>query len=678
MPINTMLLIGLSSSLLACIMAFTLVLYHFRAKRLLMVHQKTKKITSWRLRSFRYLTQVPLLKRYVLRMYERFAIITDEDETALKSRVVSLLLPMMVVLGGMVLVLITSTLSLYERVVCLLVAFFLLETFVDYLVNQIKVALLKEQLAFNEMLRSKYLESMMIDEALHVTIRDLDQGLYANIIRQGARIYDVLTDIKPTVALEGYYQVAPNKYLKLLAGLIMILMEHGDCQVDQGSLFVQSLGHLNGEIREEILIKERLNFALKSLNVIVIVPVFAMKGIHHWAVSHFYPMKKFYASQLGFSAEVLVMISVLVSFWMIRRLQEMNEERLKVNPLDEVLGNIYKRFKPLLHKFIPITESEKRTRVEKRLRQAMRFTSVENHMTSKVLVACLLSFLVCGMILIGGHIEKKYILTTPTAIEGYMGGDLGGALLEEANMRTLQDNQLMRLLDEDMSNSQQVAIAMEAFQLTKPNARVMVARVQEKQTRIRQSGLSPLKVVGVYLCFWCGWSIPDLFLHVRRRMILVDVRQEVGKFQSIVMMLMHMDHMTVDLVLEWLERFSEVFKWPIQRAIMDYDAGAMKALTVLKDMTEDEDLSKIVDSLIASTDQLSLREAFDELDAERLYYQERKKAASEKMVQAKINWGQMIGFVPTYTLLLVYFMLPLVYASVKEMQYYFERLSQMM
>ena len=47
-------------------------------------------------------------------------------------------------------------------------------------------------------------------------------------------------------------------------------------------------------------------------------------------------------------------------------------------------------------------------------------------------------------------------------------------------------------------------------------------------------------------------------------------------------MLMKIERVNVEMILEWLERYSNIFKEPIARCVNDYEAGAWEALEELK------------------------------------------------------------------------------------------------
>ena len=57
---------------------------------------------------------------------------------------------------------------------------------------------------------------------------------------------------------------------------------------------------------------------------------------------------------------------------------------------------------------------------------------------------------------------------------------------------------------------------------------------------------------------------------------------------------------------------------------------------------------------------ISIKDAFDELDTERAYYQEKRKESNERLISKKGMIGKVIGFAPMVCLFVGYLIVPLV------------------
>ena len=124
------------------------------------------------------------------------------------------------------------------------------------------------------------------------------------------------------------------------------------------------------------------------------------------------------------------------------------------------------------------------------------------------------------------------------------------------------------------------------------------------------------------------------------------MENEVMQFQTIILMLMRIERVNVEMILEWLERYANIFKEPISKCVNNYEAGAWEALEQLKEDISYQDMIRIVESLQAAVEKIPIVEAFDELDSERDYYQAKRKESNDRLISNKGLIGKGIGFAP--------------------------------
>ena len=84
---------------------------------------------------------------------------------------------------------------------------------------------------------------------------------------------------------------------------------------------------------------------------------------------------------------------------------------------------------------------------------------------------------------------------------------------------------------------------------------------------------------------------------------------------------------------------------------------------------------RIVESLQAAVEKIPIREAFDELDADRDYHQEKRKDTNEQLVSRKGLIGKGVGFAPMVCLFVGYLIIPLVVIGLTTMTTTFSQLS---
>ena len=164
-----------------------------------------------------------------------------------------------------------------------------------------------------------------------------------------------------------------------------------------------------------------------------------------------------------------------------------------------------------------------------------------------------------------------------------------------------------------------------------------------------------------------AYMIPVWLMIFQKKMRQMEMENEVMQFQTIIVMLMKIERVNVEMILEWLERYANIFKEPIARCVNNYEAGAWEALEELKNSVTHQDMIRIVESLQAAVEKIPIREAFDELDADRDYHQEKRKDTNDRLVARKGLIGKAVGFAPMICLFVVYLIIPLVVIGMTSM-----------
>ena len=172
-----------------------------------------------------------------------------------------------------------------------------------------------------------------------------------------------------------------------------------------------------------------------------------------------------------------------------------------------------------------------------------------------------------------------------------------------------------------------------------------------------------------------AYQIPNVVLNIRNSVRKMDKDNEIMQFQSIILMLMHIDRVDVQTILEWLCRFSYAFREPIATCLNNYEAGAEQALEELKDSVPNKDFQRIIDQLQSAVTRIPVKAAFDELETERSFFYEKRKDANENLIKRKASIGQVLGFTPLVLLIGGYLVAPLLVVSMLQMVNYFNQMT---
>lgn len=202
-------------------------------------------------------------------------------------------------------------------------------------------------------------------------------------------------------------------------------------------------------------------------------------------------------------------------------------------------------------------------------------------------------------------------------------------------------------------------------------------RIYDKLQVIQSNYLKWFEFLMAFVFMIIGYYANVWLLIFLKKMRQMEMENEVMQFQTIILMLMKIERVNVEMILEWLERYSNIFKEPISKCVNNFESGAWEALEELKEDIAFEQLIRIVESLQAAVEKIPIREAFDELDTERAYHQEKRKESNERLISRKSMIGKVVGFAPMVILFVGYLIVPLCVIGMLSMTDAFAQMSSM-
>ncbi|MCI8640891.1 MAG: hypothetical protein HFJ59_03345 [Clostridia bacterium] len=200
-------------------------------------------------------------------------------------------------------------------------------------------------------------------------------------------------------------------------------------------------------------------------------------------------------------------------------------------------------------------------------------------------------------------------------------------------------------------------------------------QVLEKLQTVNSESFKWFELLLAFVFMIIGYMSQIWILMFQARMRQLEMEDEVMQFQTIILMLMRIERISVEMILEWLERYSNIFKSPITRCVNNYEAGAWEALEELKNEISYVPLIRIVESMQAAVEKIPIKDAFDELDSEREYYRDKRKESNERLISRKGMIGKVIGFAPMVCLFVGYLIIPLVFIGLTSMSNSFNSMS---
>ena len=620
-----------------------------------------------------YLTyvKIPFIKRYIYKLRRRLEIIDADDEYATRRDSAKILTKALAVLIPLILATILLTKNSYLIMSILLIfELFMIDTIIDGSVDKMDNNILREQLDFFSEIRHNYHEYNMVEEAIYQTSQDDEKS----ISRQGERIHEILIADDPEMELEKYYDVAPNAFLKEFAGVSYLTKEFGDRKVDGASLYLKNINNIGQEMQLEILKRDKLNYVFQSLAVISIVPILGLEPLKSWSISNFDFTESWYVGKPGMIVQILILIITFVSYILVRKLKDNGStgpsSNTQEHPWQEKL---YKKpiVKQIVNLFVPKEGTKEHRKITNMLKDAASPLKIEWLFVNRIALAIVTA--IVSIILFGylHTIAVDWIYTEPTTDYDVIGG-LSEKDEKKAMEVTEEDNKILDKFKGNLNakrNDIKKEVKKSKFYSAQANydEEKVVDRLEGKIKAINSEYIQWFEILLSLVFALIAYMGPMGLLLFQVKMRQLEMEDEVMQFQTIILMLMRIERVNVEIILEWLERYSNIFRAPISKCVNNYEAGAWEALEQMKEDVSFLQFIRIIESLQAAVEKIPIRDAFDELESERDYYQEKRKESNERLIKRKAMIGKAIGFAPMVVLFVGYLIVPLVFIGLTSM-----------
>ncbi|MDQ0655714.1 hypothetical protein [Paenibacillus sp. W2I17] len=638
-----------------------------------------KGLGSILLQSYRLGMKVPLLSAYILQVQKRISFRHVGDEPSLRRLTMTVVLIILGGYGGISVILFLLQPGIAFVILSVLCAVVLNSLVLDMCLSRMEKRLLVQMLDLFADVRHRYHQHGMVEEALYEAA-EAGTGEAAEQVRL---IYEALTSPDPNEALERYYEVAPNRFLKGFAGVSYMVMEFGDKDRAQGSIYLNGLGNLTQEIHLEILRRDKLDYLLKGLNIIALAPVLFTAPIERWARVSFPTMDEFYRSKIGFVTKISIYVIIILAYLLLQRLQQYDETRYrsghKHSWLDQLL---YKQIfiRKLAMLFAAKPGSAQYSQTIRLMRESSSELKYEWLAIRRVMLFAGCLVLTMGCILLLHQVERNHILYDPIR-DDRMFGAMDEADLRKAEEKTALDQSVLESVEMNRGATyEEVANALQQLspvQMDHDIQNETITRIMQKLEVYNKQYVRWWEMIIAILMGVVGYYMPVWLMLFQRKMRRLDMRHEIYQFQTVISILREMDRMSVEEILEWLNRFAVIFKRPLQKCLLHFEHGPELALEQLKEEAGLPEFQRLVDKLQLALGKISIREAFDDLESMMAFYFEQRKQEYSKMIDVKASWGRTIGFTPMYALIFLYLVIPLVGMSFLQMNIYYEQIQKL-
>ncbi len=611
--------------------------------------------------------KIPGLKRYLLKLRRRLEIINIQDEYQTRKQASSSLTKALIWLVPLTIIIIALTSSnILLMAILLLFEIFVVESLVEGNVNKLDNKLLKQQVNFFAEIRHAFHESSMIEEAIYQVAQTNED----EVALQAEKIYEILISDDPETELEKYYDIAPNSYLKEFAGISYLTKEFGDRKTSTGaSQYLKNLNNITQEMQLEILKRDKLDYVFQSLSVIALIAVLLLEPLKAWAISNFTFVGGFYNGKLGTIAELIVLVLTVICYIMIRKVKDTTKNNaVEIGNEHPWQDKLYKipMVKVVVDAFMPKKKTKEYMKTTKLLKDSASSQKIEWMYVNKIIMA-IATFLVSLLMFVYIHgVATKWVYEEVLLEDGTTSMMMSNSQKKQGEKILEVDN---KILDKFKGNNNvkketiKIELSLTSYyeEADEETLNTATDRVYAKLKTINAESQIQWYEVLIAMGFSViAYMFPNILLIFQKKMRELEMEDEVMQFQTIILMLMKIERVNVEMILEWMERYSNIFRVPISKCVNNYESGAWEALEDLKEDVTFPQFVGIVESLQAAVEKIPIKEAFDELETEREYYQEKRKESNERLISKRGMVGKVFGFAPMIVLFVGYLIAPLV------------------
>lgn len=627
-------------------------------------------------KSYNRMLGIPFLKNYVLKIRQRLSSIQSYDEYTVRRETMRITFIVLGTLGigSIVLILLTRDITYFFFII--LVALVINGTLIDFFVNRIENRLLEQQTESMADIRHFYHQYGMIEEAIYeaAEIAPFEISLHLK------KIHDILTSNNPKEQLDTYYEVAPNRYLKIFAGISYLVKEYGDKILDKGSMYLNSLNRLKDDLYTEILRRKKLSYRLKGLTTLAVVPIFFIKIIENWATNYFPLLQDFYTSRIGFFTKVSIFLIILICYTLLRKMQENDEIRyVPQGPKRKWVKALYNRpfVKWFVDRFVPRQHTRGYSRLTKLLKDSNSPLTVEWFTLKRLIYFAITITTLLSMFIYQHSVEVHRTLNSDISQKGifYMpNSDEAKKIEEENDFDREVINQLKGVTTNLTDKIASLVNQANGGDVDQSAINATVMRITSKFNTVNSEYLKWWEVLISISAGFAAYFTPIWILQFQGRLREMEMKLEVDQMRTIISMLAEYERTSVEMTIEWMERYAILFKQPLKTCILNYESGPYAALEELKLDAPFISFVRIVERLQNALERVPLRQAFDDLETDRNYYQEERKQENEKSIDEKSSWGFMLGFAPIMSIVMFYLVLPFIITSIMSMNTYYQQI----
>lgn len=638
-----------------------------RAERIIKQRKKNKKNTLYW--PYRFFKSFPLTKGYFQKVQDAVANVYPADDNAVDMRATRMMLiACLVGIGMFVFTIAVSGGDLFYILLGTTLVYLAFSFIVDVGIAGMEARLLEQFSTFLSQVRNGYERCGRVDDA----VGDLIEQIPYEISLHAARIHKILTSTHVLDGAEDYADISPNQFFTTFVEICATTIEYGDKKLqDGGSMFERNLTFLKEEVNNELLRRQMNNAQFAGLSIISIAPAFFVKMVASYWIANIPDMASYYNGSMGTISMVGVFAISIACYKAITYLKD--PKRAKISRDDGISKRI-SSIRPIRR----MINGHVQRNYSRSLRQEEMLRMTGDHLgINAFIIRRFASCFICALIVI------LVIATSLFRDKTQLVGDFTDAYRSSSVTNEELKETMKEVAGEYLADSDYLKSHKTAYTEAERDALIAEIQTNTKVTEKRfASDVADLIIErvedyqNVYFRWWYllvifgaagfGFMIPYIVLVFKQQSVKMDMDDEVVQFQTIVLMLMHVDGCSVEMLLEWMERFAFCFKQEISTCLAKLHMKGQAAIQEMYDEESYPSFQNFVGNLL-NVDNVGIEQAFSGIESERAFYKDKRREDNNELLQKKSNMAMMICFIPLFVLLFAHFIYPVAQYAMSEL-----------
>ena len=606
----------------------------------------------------------PILRHLYARVKETVKTQYPADEVAINKKVSHILVIVTAIFSIGTLSAITAGVfsrDIWNALILITLTVVGISMYISSTTTAMKDNVLKEFKRFLEIFRHYYHDSKDVERALADAIEEapLNIGLHME------RILRIIEDPDYETLIDDYTGTEPNKYVLMFLSLCASIKEFGDMQLpNKSTVLLTDLEYLKEEVNSELLMSKRNKNAFGNLALLSIAAIPSAKLFQIIMENNFDGIKDFYAGMTGIICIVIIFVLALISYKFICVMRDGIETTEKDQDIWGRIANseVLPFLSPLLVKIVNKNYT-KYSRYADQMRGIGDHTGPKAFLMKRVGYAIGVFVLSLSLITLGNITSRLYTLNHWTDIfeDTVMPSDEYMEEMEDVGNEYVHvyKNDVKRYESEEAAKEAIVADIIGTTNITNETYAGLIAdEVIEKAETYSNTYFKWYELLIAIVLAVIGYNFPVWYLKFQKQVIEERKNDEIVRFQSIMLILMHMGGTSVETILTWIERFSYAFKESVNTCQLNLSDGIQEALQTMKDSEEHDGFKKFCDNLI-SIDSVGVENAFDEIESDRSNILKNREEDRNEDIKKKAGRAKIIVFVPIIAMIGLYVILPM-------------------